>query len=149
MSWQFFTWIHASKRSTFLYIVHSVYTQAYCLDILPWTKSCSCTSYRVLGLRIFGSFIRVLKKIIVYNVIIKWLFVIVATYRQIHWIKLNKWPLGGKRGSLWFYLTGFDHDLMLLGSCIESRVDVTSASLLPSLPRARAQERAWPFPCWG
>ena len=57
----------------------------------------------------------------IYNIIIKWLFVVVATYRRIPWIKLNKWPLGGKRGSLWFYLTGFDHDPMLLGSCIERK----------------------------
>ena len=57
----------------------------------------------------------------IYNIIIKWLFVVVATYRQIHWIKLNKWALDGKRGSLWFYLMGFDNDPMLLGSGIERK----------------------------
>jgi len=40
---------------------------------------------------------------------------------RIQWIKLNKWPLGRKKGSFWFYLTGFDHDPMLLGSCIERK----------------------------
>ena len=31
-------------------------------------------------------------------IINKWLFVVVATLLRIRWIKLDKWPLGGKRG---------------------------------------------------
>ena len=58
---------------------------------------------------------------VIYNIIIKWLFVVVATYLRNHWIKLHIWPLGGKKGSLRFYLTGFGFDPTPLGSSIEGK----------------------------
>ena len=64
---------------------------------------------------------RLLLKVFIYKIIIKWLFVVVATYLQNHWIQPGKWHLGRKRGYSWLYLTGFDHGPMFLGSCIERK----------------------------
>ena len=46
---------------------------------------------------------------------------VVTTYLSISWIKPYKWHLVGKRGSLRFYLMGFDLDSTPLGSRIEGK----------------------------
>ena len=101
----------------------TLYTQCT-LRLIVWTfyREPKVVVVRRIGFWVWGfleALLEFWKKIIVYNVIIKWLFVIVATYRG--WIKLNKWPLGRMRGSLWLYQMGFYHDPILLGSCIERK----------------------------
>ena len=81
----------------------------------------------------------------------------VSTYRWNGRIKPDKWHLGRKRGYLWFYLMRFDHDPVLLGSCIERKSNGFLVAFCKTWLCSLAEElMCWKYfhslmprsPCW-
>ena len=67
----------------------------YRIRVLSARKEIGALNKRALVLIIFSC---------IYNMIIKWIFVVVTTGLPIGWPKLDQWHLTTARGSLWFYV---------------------------------------------